>query len=92
MEAVWITGIGFITSIGNNRSSVTESLRSMKHGIENPSMLQVEESPVKVAGTVKEFDVDSLDPEDWKYPEKIFPFPEQPLEAFLLMFCMHGVP
>ena len=51
MEAVWITGMGFITSIGNNRSTVTESLRSMKHGIENPSMLQVEESPVKVAGS-----------------------------------------
>ena len=81
MEAVWITGIGFITSIGNNRSSVTESLRNMKHGIENPSMLQVEESPVKVAGTVKEFDVDSSDPEDWKYPEK-FSVPRATLRSF----------
>ena len=81
MEAVWITGMGFITSIGNDRSSVTESLRSMKHGIENPSMLQVEESPVKVAGTVKEFDVDSSDPEDWKYPEK-FRVPRATLRSF----------
>lgn len=70
MEPIWITGMGLITSIGNNRSSVIENLRSMNHGIENPPMLQVEESPVKVAGTVKEFVVDSSDPEDWIYPCK----------------------
>ena len=64
MEPVWITGMGLITSIGNDRSSVLTSLREMKHGIENPPMLQVDESPVKVAGTVKEFEVDSSDPED----------------------------
>ena len=68
MEPVWITGMGLITSIGNDRSSVLTSLRKMKHGIENPPMLQVDESPVKVAGTGKEFEVDSSDPEDWVYP------------------------
>jgi 3-oxoacyl-[acyl-carrier-protein] synthase I len=70
MEPVWITGMGLITSIGNDRSTVLNSLRTMKHGIENPAMLQGEESPVKVAGTVKGFDVDSPDPEDWIYPSK----------------------
>ena len=70
MEPIWITGMGLITSIGNDRSSVVESLRLMKHGIENPPMLQVEDSPVKVAGTVKEFEVDSSDPEDWIYPSQ----------------------
>ena len=73
--------MGLITSIGNDRSSVLESLREMKHGIESPTMLQVEESPVKVAGTVKEFDVDSSDPEDWIYPSK-YRVPRATLRSF----------
>ena len=81
MEPVWITGMGLITSIGNDRSSVLTSLREMKHGIENPPMLQVDESPVKVAGTVKEFEVDSSDPEDWIYPQQ-FRVPRATLRSF----------
>lgn len=73
--------MGLITSIGNDRSSVLESLRDMKHGIESPTMLQVEESPVKVAGTVKEFDLDSSDPEDWFYPSK-YRVPRATLRSF----------
>ena len=73
--------MGLITSIGNDRSSVLESLRDMKHGIESPTMLQVEESPVKVAGTVKEFNVDSSDPEDWIYPSK-YRVPRATLRSF----------
>tara|TARA_B100000035_G_scaffold44628_2_gene33618 strand:+ start:930 stop:2186 length:1257 start_codon:yes stop_codon:yes gene_type:complete len=81
MEPVWITGMGLITSIGNDRSSVLRSLREMKHGIENPPMLQVDESPVKVAGTVKEFEVDSSDPEDWIYPAE-YRVPRATLRSF----------
>lgn len=81
MEPVWITGMGLITSIGNDRSSVLTSLREMKHGIENPPMLQVDESPVKVAGTVKEFEVDSSDPEDWIYPQR-YRVPRATLRSF----------
>lgn len=81
MEPVWITGMGLITSIGNDRSSVLTSLHEMKHGIENPPMLQVDESPVKVAGTVKEFEVDSSDPEDWIYPQQ-YRVPRATLRSF----------
>ena len=81
MEPVWITGMGLITSIGNDRSSVLTSLREMKHGIENPPMLQIDESPVKVAGTVKEFEVDSSDPEDWIYPAE-YRVPRATLRSF----------
>ena len=81
MEPVWITGMGLITSIGNDRSSVLTSLREMKHGIENPPMLQVDESPVKVAGTVKEFELDSSDPEDWIYPAE-YRVPRATLRSF----------
>ena len=81
MEPIWITGMGLITSIGNDHSNVVESLRSMKHGIECPSMLQGNDSPVKVAGTVKEFEVDSPDPEDWIYPQKYL-VPRATLRSF----------
>jgi 3-oxoacyl-[acyl-carrier-protein] synthase-1 len=53
----------------------------MKHGIERPPMLQVEDSPVKVAGTVKEFEVDSSDPEDWIYPSE-YRVPRATLRSF----------
>ena len=70
MESICITGIGQITSIGNDIDCVRKNLMELRHGIENPAELQVESSPVKVAGTIKDFDVVSSDPEDWIYPEK----------------------
>ena len=73
--------MGLITSIGNDRTSVTGNLRSLKHGIENAPMLQGEESRVKVAGTVKGFEVDSSDPEDWIYPPQ-YRVPRATLRSF----------
>ena len=81
MKEVWVTGIGFITSIGNDRSSVTDSLINLKHGIVNPAEFQVPDSPVKVAGTIKEFDLEPSDPEDWVYPEK-YRLPRATLRSF----------
>ncbi|MGF1482928.1 MAG: beta-ketoacyl-[acyl-carrier-protein] synthase family protein [Opitutales bacterium] len=70
MKDVVVTGLGFITSIGNDRASVTESLRSLRHGIaEHPGMVNMD-SPVKLAGTIKDFDTDSIDSEDWTYPSR----------------------
>ena len=82
--------MGLITSIGNDRSSVVENLRLMRHGIECPLMLQGDDSPVKVAGTVKEFEVDSSDPEDWVYPNK-YRVSRAILAVFHPMSSMHGV-
>ena len=81
MEPVWITGMGLITSIGNDRETVTRNLLELRHGIENPPELQVDSSPVKVAGTVKGFEVDSTDPEDWVYPEQ-YRVPRATLRSF----------
>ena len=75
MEPVWITGMGLITSIGNDRETVTKNLLELRHGIENPAELQVDSSPVKVAGTVKDFEVNSSDPEDWIYPCLLYTSP-----------------
>ena len=69
MARVFVTGLGFVTSIGTGRSEVAESLRDMKSGIELHPELQRDDSPVKVAGTLTGFDTTSMDPEDWEYPE-----------------------
>ena len=81
MEEVWITGIGLITSIGNDRETVTDNLLELKHGIELHPELQVDHSPVKIAGTVKGFEVSETDPEDWTYPEQ-YRVPRAVLRSF----------
>ena len=70
MSRVFVTGLGFISSIGNDEDTVVDHLRKLKHGIELFEPLQVPESPVKLAAPVKDFDVESYDPEDWIYPSK----------------------
>ena len=81
MEEVWITGIGLITSIGNDRKTVTDNLLELKHGIERHPELQGDDSPVKIAGTVKGFEVSETDPEDWTYPEQ-YRVPRAVLRSF----------
>lgn len=68
MSKVFVTGLGFITSIGNNVDSVEASLRGGIHGMERYQPFDRPEVPVKVAAPVKGFDTESLDPEDWTIP------------------------
>jgi 3-oxoacyl-[acyl-carrier-protein] synthase I len=70
MPKVYLTGLGFITSIGNDVATVTRSLRELQHGIEPYAPFQKPEIPVKVAAPVKGFQTDSYDCEDWAYPER----------------------
>lgn len=65
---VVITGLGFITSIGNDIESVSDSLINLKNGIELYAPFADDKIPVKCVGTVKHFDTQSFDPEDWTYP------------------------
>ncbi len=65
---VVISGVGFITSIGNDRVSVSESLRDLKSGIERFDFLPGTELPVKVAGTIKGFDTRALHWAGWRWP------------------------
>lgn len=69
MRKVYITGVGFITSIGNDASTVTKNLRELRHGIVSYPPFQDESLPIKVAAPVTGFDLDSTDPEDWVLPE-----------------------
>ena len=63
-----ITGVGFITPIGNDRVTVEQSLREGRHGIERVEFLGNAQLPIKVAGTVKGFLVDSPKWRDWSWP------------------------
>ena len=68
MRRVVITGLGFITSIGNSRAEVLKSLRENKTGIEVFSELEKPGVPVKLAGTVKGFTFEGTRPEEWTLP------------------------
>ena len=50
---VVVTGLGLITSIGNNREQVLRSLRDGRTGIEYYAPLERTGVPVRLAGTVK---------------------------------------
>ncbi|MGJ3241897.1 MAG: beta-ketoacyl-[acyl-carrier-protein] synthase family protein [Opitutales bacterium] len=69
MDDVVVTGLGFITSIGNDKASVSDSLRHLRHGFERYPPFEDPAIPVKVLGTVKGFNCESPDQEDWELPE-----------------------
>jgi 3-oxoacyl-[acyl-carrier-protein] synthase-1 len=68
MPRVFITGLGFVTSIGNDAATVTGSLRDMRHGFEIYPPFQKPDIACKVIGTIKGFFTESTDPEDWTWP------------------------
>jgi 3-oxoacyl-[acyl-carrier-protein] synthase-1 len=70
MPRVFITGLGFITSIGNDAETVTRNLRELRHGFEPYPPFQKPDIPCKIVGTIKEFTTDSTDPEDWTFPSR----------------------
>ncbi len=70
MQRVFVTGLGFITSIGIDRAGVVDSLRKLRHGIGPYAPFEPADVPVKLLATVKGgFSVDSADFEDWKVPD-----------------------
>lgn len=70
MPRVFITGLGFVTSIGNDAVTVTRNLRELRHGFELYPPFQKPDIPCKVVGTIKDFTADSTDPEDWRFPAR----------------------
>jgi 3-oxoacyl-[acyl-carrier-protein] synthase I len=67
-KRVVITGLGFVTSIGNSRAEVAESLRQSRSGIEVFAELPDLAGGPRLAGTIKNFSFPSLQFEDWTYP------------------------
>jgi 3-oxoacyl-(acyl-carrier-protein) synthase len=64
-----ITGLGFITSIGQDHASVIGSLRELRHGFEHQEFFGNPNLSVKVAGTIKGFAFPTPNWRDWKWPE-----------------------
>lgn len=67
---VVISGLGFISSIGNDTASVTRSLRELRHGIEPHEFLPGHQLEFKVAGTIKEFDTRAAHFSEWRWPAR----------------------
>jgi len=63
-----ITGLGFVTSIGHDRTSVVKSLRELQHGFENVEFFNNPSLAVKVAGTIKGFSFPTTNWRDWRWP------------------------
>jgi 3-oxoacyl-[acyl-carrier-protein] synthase-1 len=70
MRKVYITGVGFITSIGNDAISVSESLRELRHGMIQYPLFQKADVPVKVAAPIRDFQTDTTEAEDWIFPAR----------------------
>lgn len=70
MRNVYVTGVGFITSIGNDAATVVRNLRELRHGIVLYPPFQKPQIPIKVAAPVRDFDTSSFDPEDWTFPSR----------------------
>ncbi|MBL9210005.1 MAG: beta-ketoacyl-[acyl-carrier-protein] synthase family protein, partial [Opitutaceae bacterium] len=81
-----VTGLGFITSIGNDRAAVAASLRGLRGGLERIEFAGNPNLPVKVAGTVKDFTVESPSWRDWRYPAR-YSLPRETLRSL----APHGV-
>jgi 3-oxoacyl-[acyl-carrier-protein] synthase-1 len=92
MRRVVITGLGFITSVGNNRAEVLLSLREVRTGVERFSEFADADCPVKLAGTIKGFQFPSTNFEDWTFPadyqltrEQLRPMTPNALYAYCAM-------
>lgn len=68
MRRVVVTGLGFLTCIGNDKATVTKNLEELNHGIILYPPFKDATKPVKVAAPIKGFFTDSHDPEDWTAP------------------------
>jgi 3-oxoacyl-[acyl-carrier-protein] synthase-1 len=71
MRRVVVTGLGFISSIGNSRTEVLDSLLHQRTGIEIDPDLDRPKSPVRLAGTIKGFNCKGEEPDEWSFPKGI---------------------
>lgn len=65
-----VTGLGFITCIGNDSQSVLTSLASLETGISEHAFFGNERLPVKVVGKPAEFELDGSNWRKWRIPEQ----------------------
>jgi 3-oxoacyl-[acyl-carrier-protein] synthase-1 len=69
MRSCVVTGIGWVTCLGHEPSTVSDRLRRLQHGIVPfQPFLDDPQIPVKVAAPLQGFDTASADQEDWTFP------------------------
>ncbi len=85
MRTAVITGLGFITSIGLDRPTVTASLRTGRSGVA-PHTFGLVNSPITVAAPVPGFDVSGPNHRDWYWPSH-YEIPRETLRGL----APHGV-
>jgi 3-oxoacyl-[acyl-carrier-protein] synthase-1 len=78
--SIVVTGLGFITSIGNDYATVSQNLRSLSHGLSEVSFLDNPDIPVKVVGSIEGFELDSPYYQKWSYPKE-YSIPKNLLRA-----------
>jgi 3-oxoacyl-(acyl-carrier-protein) synthase len=83
---VVITGLGFISSIGNDRAAVSRSLREGRHGLATFDFCANRDLTITVAGPVRDFDVASPSWRDWAWPAR-YEIPRETLRGL----APHGV-
>lgn len=66
-----ITGLGFVTSLGNDATTVADSLLHGRSGISTHSFFDNPAVPIKVAAPVCGFSVDSPFYRDWTWPADV---------------------
>lgn len=77
---VVISGLGFVTSIGNSRDEVAVSLQELRTGIEKFDFFPGSQLAVCVAGTIKGFDTTTLQWAGWRWPAG-YRFPREALRG-----------
>ncbi len=69
MKRVLVTGLGWVSSIGNDKATVSDSLRKLTHGFEAVTWLGNPKITTKVLGTVKGFRIPTPEWRDWSWPD-----------------------
>jgi len=85
-SAALLTGLGFITPLGNDRASVTAALRTGRHGLARVEFAGNPDLPVKVAAPVRDFNVESPHCREWTWPS-CYDIPRETLRGL----APHGV-
>jgi 3-oxoacyl-(acyl-carrier-protein) synthase len=65
---VVITGLGFITPIGNDREEVLASLRAQRHGLAAVDWFP--NCPVRLAATIQGFEINPINRLLWRWPAR----------------------
>lgn len=77
---VAVTGLGFVSSLGNSGSSVLDSLRTGRTGIRIHPDLEAANAPVRLAGVIDGFHFPSEHWQSWRWPGAV-EIPRQQLRS-----------